>query len=178
MRGGIYPEDNLAAVFVELKKKVAQSVSQSGAARACATESFLQRQRAWHACRVEKRGRRGCDCDVFIGTRGFEQLNNLYFLANIMHIWRFCRQIPRTLLILLAAMTQSRKIGSFCGEEVPRYSFLQLFHNRRNFGHFEASLENNNNKRQERKEGSQTERGGRQSGGEEKINVGNLPSKT
>ena len=29
MRGGIYPEDNLAAVFVELKKKVAQSVSQS-----------------------------------------------------------------------------------------------------------------------------------------------------
>ena len=30
MRGGIYPEDNLAAVFVELKKKVAQSVVSRG----------------------------------------------------------------------------------------------------------------------------------------------------
>ena len=59
-------------------------------------------------------------------------------------------------------MTQfQRKIGIFCGREVARYSFLPLFHNRRNFGHFEASLENNNNKRQERKKGaqSQTERG-------------------
>lgn len=117
----------------------------------CAIRGFCNdaKLQGMHDCQVEKRGRRGRGCDVFFGRHCFEHLSNIFSLQ--IHIRHFCRcaSIIPSFTFFCNDVAVSRERARFGGFEVPRYSFLPHFHNRCNLGHFEASLENNNNKRQE-----------------------------